>query len=39
LKVIENIKKELDDHLCEIRKKVHKPNLEYLSVSGIEVSG
>ncbi|ORX51377.1 hypothetical protein BCR36DRAFT_411844 [Piromyces finnis] len=34
--VIDNIKKELDDHLCEIRKKIHKPNLEYISVSGIE---
>jgi len=34
--VIENIKKELDDHLKEIRKKIHKPNLEYITVSGIE---
>ncbi|ORY72354.1 hypothetical protein LY90DRAFT_667227 [Neocallimastix californiae] len=33
---IEEIKKELDDHLKEIRKKIHKPNLEYINVSGIE---
>ncbi|ORX77847.1 hypothetical protein BCR32DRAFT_295362 [Anaeromyces robustus] len=35
-KVIEDIKKELDDHLKDIRKKINKPNLEYLTVSGIE---